>query len=57
MKPRTQEELEMFFLPTDGTSWDQDTLIEYRQWCEDAAAQLEYQSWLDTIDALHKETK
>jgi hypothetical protein len=56
-KPRTQQELEMFFLPTDGTCWDEEQFLEMRQWMEDEAAQREYQSWLDTINELHKDDK
>jgi hypothetical protein len=57
MKPRTQEELEMFFLPTDGTCWDEEQFLEMRQWMEDEAAQKEYNSWLTILDSQTKESR
>ena len=49
-KPRTQEELDLFYLPTDGTTWDEQLLLETRQWYEDKEAQREYKVWLDSIN-------
>jgi hypothetical protein len=47
----------MFFLPTDGTCWDEEQFLEMRQWMEDEAAQKEWLLWLDTINELHKDDK
>ena len=56
MKPTTQEELDMFFLPTDGTAWDQE-IAEYHRFMEELAGDFEYASWLDTLNELHKEER
>ena len=57
MKPRSQKELDMFYLPSDGTCWNEQEMTEYMHWMEDFSAQLEYLSWLDTINELHKEDR
>ena len=51
MKPRTQEELEMFLIPEDG--YDQE-LTDYHRFMEELAGDFEYNSWLDTLEEIGK---